>query len=243
MRMNQTNWTESAEEFGKLYQSWLELVRRSFLVPFSAPAPGSSGGPAATEARDAPQAASAADWQRGFDRLLNNVFSLPPASMIGGTTGPASRPYQEALELARIQADYYRRSGALWNRFMTTWTDGTLKATEKLLAREVQPGEDAARVRYGVWVAELEKSMDRLLTDEGFAKELGGVVSSYLDFKKKSNELLDTYYKQVNIPTRGELESVYRELHNLRREVDRLRSAVDDNGRRSEDVQGASNHE
>jgi hypothetical protein len=235
---------ESAEEFGKLYQSWLELVRRSFFVPFSGLTPGPSyGGPSAsavTEARDAPQAAAVPDWQRGLDRLLNNAFNLPPASMIGGIVGPASKAFQESLELAKIQADYYRRSGVLWNRLMTAWTDGTLKATEKLLAREIQPGEDVTKVRYGVWVAELERSVDRVLNDEGFAKELGALVSSYLDLRKKSNEILDAYYRQINIPTRGELESVYRELHSLRREVDRLRTVTDDHRRSVEGSKGAN---
>jgi hypothetical protein len=159
--------------------------------------------------------------------------------MMAGTIGPTSKVYQESLEFARIQADCYRRSGVLWNRFMTAWTDGTLKATEKLLAREMEPGEDATKVRYGVWVAELERSVDRLLNDDGFAKELGGLVSSYLDLKKKSNEILDTYYRQINVPTRGELESVYKELHNLRREVDRLRSMAGDHGRRGEGLKEA----
>ena len=69
---------------------------------------------------------------------------------------------------------------------------------------------------------ELERRFEILLRDEEFTSRLGSFVSSYLQVKRRSDAIMESYCSMMNLPTKSEINGMYKKLHDLEKKVDRL---------------------
>jgi len=102
------------------------------------------------------------------------------------------------------------------------WVEGTTSASTKLSSTKFETPEAYRRQAYDLFIKELESKFDALLRDEKFASRLGNLLSSFLEVKQRSDRLVEGYQRLFNIPTRTEIDRVYKELHELKRTVRRL---------------------
>ena len=194
----------------KMYNAWLELGK-NFLTGGLFPGGLAQSGSPLYES-----------WTKDFQSLYDKVMRFPPFSVVGGTSGQDLGAYNEYTDLARAQAEFYKNWAGVLADFSKAWVEGTTAATSKLTVTQFETPGDYGKRAYNVFVGELESKFDALLRDEKFASRLGGLVSSLLDFKQESDKTVERYQSLFNVPTRTEIDRVYRDVHELKRELRRL---------------------
>ena len=70
--------------------------------------------------------------------------------------------------------------------------------------------------------ANWNEAIQESLKKESFSEGMGETLNYYLQFQEYSNEATESYLKQMNMPTRGELADVASLVINLEGKVDNL---------------------
>ena len=182
------------KSFESLYRSWFDLSKivLSFLSP----------------PKVFPPESQSQDWQ---SELLMQT-----------SVGPFIEAYKDYLDLMSSQFELYRHSADLWMKFSGVWVEGNQAAMSRIASETAKSDVDPVKRAYHVWVEELEKRFDILLRDEEFTTKLGSFVSSYLAVKRRSDGILERHYSRMNIPTKSEVNGIYKKLHDLEKKVDKL---------------------
>jgi hypothetical protein len=196
------------QPFESLYRSWFDLSKTVF--PFLSPP---KGFPAESQLQD---------WQSEFEKMSKNILGLPPSSLMEIGVGPSVEAYKDYLDLMNSQIELARHSADIWMKFSGVWAEGTQAAVGRMASETAKSEVDPGKRAYNAWVEELEKRFDILLRDEEFTTKLGSFVSSYLEVKRKSDSILERYCSKMNIPTKSEINGVYKKLHDLEKKVDKL---------------------
>ena len=136
--------------------------------------------------------------------------------------GPSVEAYKDYLELMSSQIELYRHSADIGMEFSRAWAEGTQAAVSRMASETAKSGVDPGKQAYSAWVEELERRFDILLRDEEFTTKLGSFISSYLEVKRRSDGILERYSSRMNIPTKSEINAIYKKLHDLEKKVDKL---------------------
>jgi hypothetical protein len=165
-----------------------------------------------------------------LSETLTSMF--PAILMFQGTGGPGVTLQKDYFELMQSSVDLWKEWADLCVDFSRMWFKTNAAILEKLPSLKSKTTgnatpEEFTRQTYNLWVEEAAREMDRLLHDENFSKKLGSFLSKALDTRKKADLIMEKFYAMMNIPTRSEIDRVYKELHDLKRKV----------GRRSTDVE------
>jgi len=196
------------QPFENLYRSWFDLTKAVF--PFLSP-------PKGFPAESQPEG-----WQSEFEKMSKSILGLPPSSLMELGVGPSVEAYRDYLDLVSSQIELYRRSTDIWSKFSGVWAEGTQAAVSRMASEKAKSDVDLGNGAYNVWVEELERRFDILLRDEEFTTKLGSFVSSYLEVKRRSDGILERYCSRMNIPTKSEINGIYKKLHDLEKKVDKL---------------------
>ena len=154
--------------------------------------------------------------------MSKNILGLPPSSLMEIGVGPSVEAYKDYLDLMNSQIELARRSADIWMKFSGVWAEGTQAAVSRMASETAKSDVDPGKRAYNAWVEELEKRFDILLKDEEFTTKLGSFVSSYLEVKRRSDGILERYCSRMNIPTKSEINGMYKKLHDLEKKVDKL---------------------
>jgi hypothetical protein len=196
------------QSFESLYRSWFDLSKAVF--PFLSPI---KGFPAESQIQG---------WQSELEKISKNVLGLPPSSLMEIGVGPSVEAYKDYLELMSSQIDLYRHSADIGMKFSRAWAEGTQAAVSRMASETAKSDVDPSKRAYNAWVEELERRFDILLRDEEFSTKLGSFISSYLEVKRRSDSILERYSSRMNIPTKSEINAIYKKLHDLEKKVDKL---------------------
>jgi hypothetical protein len=193
----------------KTYKAWAELGRSFFTGGFF---PGGlAGGDQPLES-----------WTKNFRGLYDKAMAFPPFPVAGGMTGQDPKAYGEYIDLAKAQAELYGNWASMMVDLSQAWVEGTTSASTKLSSTKFETPEVYRKHAYDLYIKELESKFDALLRDKKFASRLGNLLSSYLEVKQRRHRLIEGYLGLFNMPTRTEIDRVYKELHELKRTVRRL---------------------
>jgi hypothetical protein len=196
------------QPFESLYRSWFDLSKAVF--PFLSP-------PKGFPAESQPEG-----WQSEFEKISKNILGLPPSSLMELGFGPSVEAYKDYLDLMKSQIELSQHSAEIWTKFSGVWAEGTQAAVSRMASEKAKSDVDPGTRAYNAWVEELEKRFDILLRDEEFTTKLGSFVSSYLEVKRRSDGILERYCSRMNIPTKSEINGIYKKLHDLEKNVDKL---------------------
>ncbi len=207
------------EAYEKFYKAWLESTKK-FLSPWSlmkeTPSP-SFFTPSSHSATDAQ------DWTKDWSKLMEGMLSFPYSMAIQGIGGTPVSLQKDYWDLLNGGLDLYKEWVDVSLDFSKTWLEASSSVFAKLNATvskaQTTSPDDYMKQIYNVWVEELEGKMDRLLRDPGFASKLASLLSKYLDVKKKSDSMVEKYYTVMNVPTKSEIDNIYKEIHELKKKL------------------------
>ena len=221
-------WTEKAREAsgqGEFPQDWgipSEVAGRIF----------ESGNLFMNLMNAVQQAVIAASKEETAEKELNKVFEKISQSylkfyqeQVGKYLAvPQLGLYREALQQLMTAIDSYHRLLGAIGEFSLKFSLPFTKSLE-VLVQEIKDREKAAQgfrsiqeiVNLAVTI--LEKNYDDFLKSSEGVKSVVQVVESYLEVKEKTDAVLNQIYKSLSLPTKREMEDVYKRIHDLRKKT------------------------
>lgn len=121
--------------------------------------------------------------------------------------------YEDMVEFNQRLAEYYRQ-------LSETWLEAQKKVNAK--APRIPQDSESLEAYKRIWIDIFENDFTSLFDSEKFALNYGKLVSAELEITKHWENMTNVMFNSLRLPTRKELDEVYKELHTLRRRVKKL---------------------
>ncbi|CAD6521816.1 conserved hypothetical protein [metagenome] len=135
---------------------------------------------------------------------------------------------ESLLEFNKFVTEYYKQ-------LSETWTDAQKKVNLKSpdVPHDVEQMESFKRI----WIDIFDNDFTELFDSEKFGENYGKLVSKELELTKHWNNISNVILQSVNLPSKEEIDEVYKEMHSLKKRVTKLeielkkRKEVNTNGK------------
>ncbi len=143
-----------------------------------------------------------------YESLLGRYLRMPRFGLGG-------EPVQEAAAAADAFYQWAEDAG----KFMVDFSRPLQEALEVLTQNLDPKAEDieSAKDLYNRIVAVLDERYDAFLRSPEGTRRVIALVHRFLEFKKRYDHSLEPWFRWHGIPTRRDMEDVYRSLHDLKR--------------------------
>jgi class III poly(R)-hydroxyalkanoic acid synthase PhaE subunit len=215
-----------AEETGKAYQSAIAALTESgwrFTEPLL------------KNLEQLPEIlAKIAKGDAGASIELTGLFRKNYELTLGKALRSPSLGYaREFVQRVNDTLDAYVHYSAALAQYFAPFYQSGMDAAEKVFQRlsefqgkEITP--ETFREFYRIWWTTNEDVYNQMFMSEEFTKLLGEVLRQGLLFKKQLDNLSDEIIKFTNLPTKQDMDEIYRTIYDLRKEVRWQRRAIRD---------------
>lgn len=159
-------------------------------------------------------------WQKAVLDTVGKLLNLPAFGM--------SREHEQRV---RHAMDAYLNFQAILPIYYSTFQSASKDAFERLmgeardLSRDTSP--EGFRKFYRKWIVIHEDTFFELFRKPEFADLMNRVVNRGLTLRQKINEMTSATLEVWNVPTREEMDDVYRTLYEQRNQIKELRRRLD----------------
>jgi hypothetical protein len=201
---------DSSDYYSNLFKQWQDTTRKFFMPPWMQHQGFAVGMPTSFDPTD---------LNKIWTETLEKVMQFPPFVMFQGIA-PFGATSKEYVALMEDYVNLYKEWIDVYSAFAKAWFEAGVQISARIGSQDsdIKSGVKESAL-YNVWVEEMEKKMESLLKDQEFAKKLGALLSRSLDIKKRYDSIAEIYFKSLNLPTRSEVDRLYKEMHDLRKEV------------------------
>lgn len=126
----------------------------------------------------------------------------------------------EIIDSQKDLVEFNQRLTEYYKQLFDTWIEAQKKVDSKLpsLPQDSEHVEAYKRV----WIDIFENDFTGLFDSEKFGENYGNMVSAELELTKHWENILNVLLHSMRLPTRKEIDDVYKELHELRKRVKKL---------------------
>jgi class III poly(R)-hydroxyalkanoic acid synthase PhaE subunit len=159
-----------------------------------------------------------------YDKITQQYLNLYQAN-IGKFVGvPQFGIHREAQHQITAAVDSYHRFMGAVGDFIVKFSMPLKEAMDMLrqAIRDRDAADDgfkSAKEIYDFAVNILEKRYDEYIKSPDGVKNVVDLVKKYLDYKKKHNIARDIWFRSLSIPTRKEMEDVYKGIYHLKKKA------------------------
>jgi len=137
------------------------------------------------------------------------------------------REHQEHYQKMAVAFVEYQEATAKYNELMLKASQRGFEIFQDKLAAREEPGRqiETPRALYDLWVDAAEEAYQEIALSDDFRKVYGDVVNAQMRVRSQIQQEVERVGVDLGMPTRTELNSVHKRLHELRRELRGSRSA------------------
>lgn len=121
--------------------------------------------------------------------------------------------YDDVVEFNQRLVEYYKQ-------LSNTWVEAQKKVNAKIPS--IPNDSEQLEAYKRIWIDIYENDFTELFDSEKFGQNYGKLVSAELELTKHWENILNVILSSVRLPTRKEIDEVYKELHELRKRVKKL---------------------
>lgn len=146
---------------------------------------------------------------------------------------PAVGPMRERSEKSMQDFSASSNLFAAWMdsiiNFHSVFAEAARRMHEKMAA-DTEKEEISSEVYkdiYKIWLNTYSQTFKEFLKSDHFASDMGTLISCFVDFQRTRQELFEeNYLKPEGLPTRAEIDGIYKEIYSLKKTVKDLTSQV-----------------
>jgi len=163
---------------------------------------------------------------QGFEQLSANLapfFAQARQEGMSWLQAPAfgyAREHQEHYQKMLAAFAEYQEALKHYNALILKSSERSFAIFEDKLAERAEPGRqiDSLRALYDLWVDAAEQAYAEVAVSDEFRKVYGDVVNAQTRVRSQIQQEVERIGTDLGMPTRTELNSVHKRLHELRRE-------------------------
>lgn len=205
--------------------AWMESLRNAFAMPGAFNMPGFdamlSNNPLACSLRDI-----AGQGAKSFEQIGAQLAPFIEAAkhessvLMKLPTFGASREKQERLQKLLAAWMEYQEASQRYNAELGKSSQRSFEILQDKLAARSEPGRqiDSMRGFYDLWVDSAEEAYAEVAMAEHFRTIYGDLVNAQMRVRSLVQNEIEQSTRDLGMPTRSEVNSVEKRLHELRRE-------------------------
>lgn len=197
-------------------QAWADALRESFNFP---------GADAAMFDNPLARALGeiAGKGAKGFDDMMKGVmpFAEETRAMFGLPAFGYLREHQEHYQkFAQAMLDYQQQTNR-YNVLIARASRRGFELFEDKLAGREEPGRqiDSVRALYDLWVDSSEEAYSKIALSPEFREVYGALVNAQMRVRKHVQAEVERIATDLGMPTRSEIDSIGKRLHEVRRDL------------------------
>jgi polyhydroxyalkanoate synthesis regulator phasin len=126
----------------------------------------------------------------------------------------------EMIEANEDLMEFNTRLAEYYKQLSDTWIEAQKRVNKKI--PEIPQDMEQLEASKRVWIDIFENDFTQLFDSEKFGENFGKLISSELELAKHWNNMLATLLETANIPTKNDIDEIYKELHSLRKRIGKL---------------------
>ena len=156
-------------------------------------------------------------WTETLNWIQNRTPGIPA---IGPAAGLARNSVTINAELAQAMqslAEFNKYLAQYYTKISKTW----MEATKKVMAESpADISDEKVRERLkDIWIETFEQEFTTLFDSEDFAEIFGQMLKSEVNFNKHVRNLVEILSTDIGIPSRSEMDSVYKEIEMIKNKL------------------------
>lgn len=164
--------------------------------------------------------------------IIHLMSSKPQAlASIGPMRAFAANSKKISTELIEINEDLMEFNQHLteyYKQLADTWADAQKKVNLK--APEVPQDIEQIEAFKRIWIDIFDNDFTELFDSGKFGDNYGKLVSKELELTKHWSNITNVILQSANLPSKEEIDEVYKELHSLKKRVGKLELELKKNG-------------
>ncbi|SNQ60811.1 poly(R)-hydroxyalkanoic acid synthase subunit PhaE [Candidatus Methanoperedens nitratireducens] len=161
-------------------------------------------------------------WLNIYEATLGRLVEMP-------AIGPSRERYDKMMTGVSNFANFYTGWMELNFDFQKVFVESMKKMHEKIeteMQGEISP--DKYKQLYNIWIDTYSSTFKEFMSSGHFSSEMGKFMSYFLEFQQYNREMLEeNYLKQMNLPTKTDIDEINEELFALRKKTKELASQID----------------
>ncbi|MFB5632727.1 MAG: poly(R)-hydroxyalkanoic acid synthase subunit PhaE, partial [Nitrosopumilus sp.] len=153
--------------------------------------------------------------------IVHLMSSKPQAlASIGPMRAFAANSKKISTELIEINEDlmeFNKHLTEYYKQLADTWVDAQKKVNLK--APEIPQDIEQIEAVKRVWIDIFDNDFTELFDSGKFGENYGKLVSKELELTKHWNNITNVILQSVNLPSKEEIDEVYKEIHSLKKRV------------------------
>lgn len=153
------------------------------------------------------------------------LMASKPAAL--ASAGPMRKFAMQAKKLATemIEAnedlmEFNKRLAEYYKQLSDTWVEAQKRVNKKI--PEIPQDMEHLDASKRVWIDIFENDFTQLFDSQKFSENFGKLISSELELSKHWNSMLSALLETANVPTKNDMDEIYKELHSLRKRISKL---------------------
>jgi hypothetical protein len=131
----------------------------------------------------------------------------------------------EFVALGKIMAEMKAHLDRYWTMVNETYAKAS-RDTAEMAPRQFLTKEDFDNYRKAM-IESFEDAFTGLYASAEFSQVYGKLFSSQLDMSKAMQGITERNFKALNLPTRGEVDEILKDIHELKRSVRELKKNIE----------------
>jgi hypothetical protein len=177
------------------------------------------------------------EWAENLQKLFTGTAqtgtdpfaALDPFNFLAGFPGIGyTREKQEQLNQLYRQWSEYEARAREYNASMAKVGLEAVQKFQEYVSNPPQGAQPLTSLKevYAKWVDICEEIYAKYAMSDEYTQLYGEVVNALMAFKKQQNEVTDDIVGQLNMPTRAEVDSLHKQMHDLKREIAALKAGA-----------------
>ena len=161
----------------------------------------------------------------GLYKFWAETLKLPTIGPMFAFSKEFSNYSNDIMNLGKVMSDLKSHNDEYWALMSSTYAKAA-KATFEKAPKQLFAKEDYENYRRAM-IEAFEEAFTELFSSPEFSVIYGKVFSAQLDFSKALQALAEKNLKILNLPTRGEIDEILKDVHELRKSVRELRKDIE----------------
>ena len=126
----------------------------------------------------------------------------------------------ELIEINEVLMGFNQYLTEYYKQLSDTWTVAQKKVNLK--APEVPQDVEQIEAFKRIWIDIFDNDFTELFDSKKFGENYGKLVSKELELTKHWNNISNVILQSVNLPSKEEIDEIYKEMHSLKKRVGKL---------------------
>lgn len=169
-------------------------------------------------------------WTDIIHLMASKPQALTSIGPMRAFTANSKRISTEMVEINEKLLDFNKYLTEYYKQLSETWTDAQKKVNLK--APKVPQDVEQIDAFKRIWIDIFDNDFTELFDSKKFGENYGKLVSKELELTKHWSNIANVILQSVNLPSKEEIDEVYKEVHSLKKRVTKLELELKKRGKR-----------